>query len=619
MADAVGYSRLMSLDELGAVDALDVARAIFRSEIERHGGRIIDTAGDSVLAVFDSANGALNSALAVQRQLESSTAGGTPAERQMRFRIGIHLGDLIEKNDGTVYGDGVNIAARIQGLAQPGGIAISESVLASVRQHLTARLEGLGRRRFKNIAEPVTVYRVIKPVAAGRAAKVAALLRHVSSLKRLGWVVAVLMVVGVTLVYVRFAGTQVSADTSELPRFSVAILPFSLGHGIAPAFGADAFTSDLSAGLNTTLVPLGGSVAAHDAVSGARKDTADPQALGRKLQVRYLVEGELGATGESVTVKLSLIDVVSARQVWSGEVDTLRANIGESPALPVIRATQAVRMALVEAEYQRILKLPEQDRLPIDRVLIAFDGFEESSLKSLLKVRAACRQASQLDPKLADALLCIAATLEMEGELGPTPRYAELAREADDLTRRALALAPNNADAWDVRAVILVTMLHQGTAGLEANARAIQIDPTRTGYLEDRAFSLVLLGQPLEALPILDRATNINTSSSGRALRFRCRAYMSLGRFREAIESCERSASEAEYWTVHVELAAAYATLGDMRRASEARERTMARQPAFTLKWHRSLLRQLTDSPAHWEQFDANIAPGLRKAGFKEE
>ncbi len=159
-ADAVGYSRLMSADEAGTLAALDDARAVFRSNVESGQGRVIDMAGDSVLALFESASGAVRAALAVQERLES-LAEGVPADRRLRYRIGIHLGDVIEKHDGSVYGSGVNIAARLEGLSQPGGITISDAVYSSGRRGVAASFEDLGEREVKNIAEPVRAFRVI--------------------------------------------------------------------------------------------------------------------------------------------------------------------------------------------------------------------------------------------------------------------------------------------------------------------------------------------------------------------------------------------------------------------------------------------------------------------------
>src|SRR5258705_8478839 len=158
-ADVAGYSRLMAADERATVAALDAARSVFKAQIESHQGRVIDMAGDSVLAVFETATGAVAAALAIQETL-AATEGAVPEDRRMRFRIGVHLGDVIEKSDGTVYGDGVNIAARLEGLAEPGGIAVSESIRTAVKGKVKADLDDQGEQKVKNIAEPVRAFRV---------------------------------------------------------------------------------------------------------------------------------------------------------------------------------------------------------------------------------------------------------------------------------------------------------------------------------------------------------------------------------------------------------------------------------------------------------------------------
>ena len=168
-ADAVGYSRLMSIDDQATVAALDAARAVFRTQIEAQQGRVIDMAGDSVLAVFGTATGAVNAALAIQAQL-NALAEAQPEDRRMRFRIGVHLGDVIEKADGTVYGDGVNIAARLQALADMGGILVSDAIAGAVRgSPRGADCRMLGDQQVKNIAFPVRAWRVRAGVAIANA------------------------------------------------------------------------------------------------------------------------------------------------------------------------------------------------------------------------------------------------------------------------------------------------------------------------------------------------------------------------------------------------------------------------------------------------------------------
>lgn len=165
-ADAAGYSRLMAADERRTLAALDAARAIFREHVARQRGRIIDTAGDSVLAVFDLATSAIAAAIDIQRDLLSSEAG-VAEDQRMRFRIGVHLGEIIEKPDGTIYGDGVNIAARLQGLAEPGGIAVSDAVHGSVKNRVAVGFDDLGEQQVKNISEPLRAFRVTGNVPPG--------------------------------------------------------------------------------------------------------------------------------------------------------------------------------------------------------------------------------------------------------------------------------------------------------------------------------------------------------------------------------------------------------------------------------------------------------------------
>jgi len=158
-ADVAGYSRLMSLDDRATVAALDTARAVFREHVAGHRGRIIDMAGDSVLAVFDTAIGAVSAALAVQQQI-AAAHGATPEDRRMRFRVGVHVGDVMEKSDGTVYGNGVNIAARLEGLAEPGSLAVSQAVHDMVVGRVDAAFYDIGEQAVKNIAQPVRAYRL---------------------------------------------------------------------------------------------------------------------------------------------------------------------------------------------------------------------------------------------------------------------------------------------------------------------------------------------------------------------------------------------------------------------------------------------------------------------------
>ena len=612
-ADAAGYSRLMTQDETATMAALDAARAVFRSEIELHHGRVIDMAGDSVLAVFETATGAVRAALAVQKQVDD-LAVGVPADRRMRFRIGVHLGDVIEKADGTVYGDGVNIAARLEGLATPGGITVSHAVQGAVRHRLAVAFEDLGEQQVKNIADPVRVFRVVEAGAADVPAGArSALSRVLRSLRWRRWAagVAALLVAGVVGIWA-LMGWPGGPDGP--PLMSVAVLPLkAAGAGADEAFAA-AFTRELTAALGRTV--LGSPVVSYETVASYRSK-GDARSAGKDLDVRYVVEGEVARSDAAVVAGLALVDTQSARQVWSGRIETPAAKIAAWPALPALKATLALRLALRQAEQRRLANRPLRDASPIERVFRA-QTMDTSTREGLERARALCDNALRDDPELAAALICKGWTIRDEIDLGPTAAHGQLVRQADDLSRRAVALAGDDAQAWRARALALF-LQYQWQAGFEANAKSIQLDPSRTGTLADRASFLTMTGQPEEVFPLLARMADLEPGDVGATQRRACRAYLSLGRYDEAIASCERSASEDEHWSVHVYLAAAYAQKGDAAKAAAAKDRALARKPELTIAWLRAFSRQYSDSPLYWEQFDKYLDPGLHKAGFAEK
>ena len=227
-ADAAGYSRLMAGDDRATVAALDTARAVFRRQIEANQGRVIDMAGDSVLAVFETATGAVAAALAIQQEIGASVEA-VPEDRRLRFRIGVHLGDVIEKADGTVYGDGVNIAARLEGLAEPGGIILSDMVHGAVRDRIKATFEDAGEHNVKNIPRAVRAYRVLGEAAVPRHCASAAVAKP------------------------SLAGGEI--DLSLLDKPSIAVLPFANMSGDPEQ---DYFADGLVEDIITTLSKISG-------------------------------------------------------------------------------------------------------------------------------------------------------------------------------------------------------------------------------------------------------------------------------------------------------------------------------------------------------------------------
>ena len=287
-ADVAGYSRLMAADERATVAALDAARKVFRSHIESSQGRIIDMAGDSVLALLETATGAVAAALAVQQELNASSST-VPEERRMRFRVGVHLGDVIEKEDGTIYGDGVNIAARLEGLAEPGGIMVSESIRTAVKGKVAASFEDQGEQQVKNIAEPVRAYRIRPDVPALPALK------------------------------------QAATELALPDKPSIAVLPFSNMSGDPEQeYFTDGMTEDIITELSRFHSLF---VIARNSTFTYKGKATDVRQVAKELGVRYVVEGSIRKAANRVRVTAQLIDALTGNHLWAERYDRVLEDI----------------------------------------------------------------------------------------------------------------------------------------------------------------------------------------------------------------------------------------------------------------------------------------------------
>ena len=344
-ADAVGYSRLIAHDEQATVAALDVARSVFRTNTDAHGGRVIDTAGDSVLAVFETAAGAVTAAIAIQQALKTQVAG-VPTDRRMRFRIGVHMGDVIEKADGTVYGDGVNIAARLEGLAQPGGITVSDAVHGAVRNRVEATFEDLGDRQVKNIVDPVHVYSVL-PHALGGDEPHVGLARSSSSwrfLRALTWPrlavgLLVIALAGGMVAYLKL--DRAREDAAKSRPMSVGIMAFKSAPEADNEQYASEFTRALMAILGRRL--YGWNIASYEPNPAGANAARDKMPVSTASNPRYWVEGDLKRTGGKIAVDAQVIDSQTRSQLWGGRIEVDESRLTAFPELLLARTHQLGR------------------------------------------------------------------------------------------------------------------------------------------------------------------------------------------------------------------------------------------------------------------------------------
>lgn len=477
-ADVAGYSRLMAADERATLQSLDAARAVFRAAIEANQGRVIDMAGDSVLAVFATAQGAVRAALAAQTQLAASAAG-VNAGLPMEFRIGVHLGDVIEKDDGTVYGDGVNTAARLQTKASPGGICLSQSVYDTVKGKVAMRAEFAGAELFKNIAEPVRIW-LVQP--GGRS--------PMPYVRRRRWWLAPVAAALVAAAagggwYAMQRPTVTSPVAKAADAKSLAVLPFvNMSEDKAMAYFADGVHEDLL----TQLALLGDlKVVSRTSVMEYRNSSKNARQIAGELGVAALLEGSVRRAGSQVRVTAQLIDGRADKHLWAKSYDRELKDIFSIQSELATEISRALRVSLAPQEQTRLAKRPTEN-------LEAYDLFlkhQELVNRSAGTVRTATTvkeritllaRAVELDPNfsLAWARLAAERARAYAFDIDRTPAARAQAREAME---RALAQAPADPQVKIEAAAYHLYALNDDAAAEKAYQEVLQAAPNHVGAL----------------------------------------------------------------------------------------------------------------------------------------
>ena len=407
-ADAVGYSRLMSEDDAATIAALGEARALFRERIAAGEGRVVDTAGDSILAVFGSVVEALRVAMEIQAEL-GRRGEGVAEGRRMRFRIGLNAGEIVEQDDGTVYGDGVNVAARLQALAEPGGICVSEVVAAEARNKLAVLFESLGEQRVKNIAEPVRAHRVV------------------------------------------LAETQSAPAEAALPlpaKPSIAILPFANMSGDPEQeYFSDGISEDLITALSRVRWLF---VIARNSSFTYKGKHTDVKQVGRELGVRYVLEGSVRKGGSRVRITAQLIDATSSAHVWAERFDRELADIFAVQDEITERIAAAIEPELARAELERSRRKPPESLDAWDLYQRGLWHIWQFNAEDNAAARKLFERATALDPGFSPFFAALSLCRLLEHTLTFRPMEERSIDAALEIARHAVALDDKDAVAHAV-------------------------------------------------------------------------------------------------------------------------------------------------------------------------
>jgi len=461
-ADAVAYSRLMAVDERATVTALESSRRVFSRLIADHQGRLVDMAGDSVLAVFGAATGALAAALRIQESLSAAEAG-VPEERRMRFRIGVHIGDVTEKSDGTVYGDGVNVAARLQALASPGGVTVSESVRSAVRGRVEATFIDIGEQAVKHIPHPVRAYAV-----------------QVKGLERFSVVTA--------------------AQPLPFSPPSIAVLPFKV-------LADDERIRLLADGLAEDVIALLARIAGFVVISRASSFVfsgrdIDVAAIAGKLGVRYIVEGSIRPVQDQMLrVSTELTEASSGRVLWSRRFESRQektVDLQEDIARGVISELEPeltrAEIALIRRQRPENVDAWGCYRQAVS--VLADIGWSEESIN---QAGAHLRRAFTIDPEFALPRAQLALVTALGIETAVLHRSKAVEQEVEALAGLAISLDDNGPVTLGLAGCALADIgLHQ--LGLDAIQRSLEIDPSNAQAYVARGAVHEMMGKGAAAI-----------------------------------------------------------------------------------------------------------------------
>ena len=585
--DVKGYSRLMGDDEMATVETITRYRTFISEFVEVHRGRVVDSPGDNLLAEFASAVDALDCAVAIQEKLATENQS-LEDHRRMEFRIGINVGDVISQGE-RLYGDGVNIAARLEGLSDAGGICISGTVYDQVNNKTELPLEYIGSRQVKNIAEPIRAYKVLLSQAAEGMSGV--LLREASTLQE------------------KAESDQPSRSTVlQLPdRPSIAVLPLiNMGQGTEQDYFSDGLTEDII----TDLSKISGIfVIAKNSAFAYKGKSVQPSRVAQELGVRNILEGTVRRAGQRVRIATQLVDGMLNRNIWADRFDGNIEDIFDLQDQVTGKVVSALKVKLTSREKEQRTNRGSVNPEVYDLVKKANRLGLESTFKRHLEAREIYRQSLELDPGYAPAYVGMGWTWFDEWPFGWSDDRMVL-EKALHFSERAVDLDPNLSEAFSLMSCTYLWMGEHEKAEAIVN-RLLAIAPNSADGLGFYGYILAFSGRPEEAVAPIIRAKRLDPGRHVRLSMYLALVYNLLERYDEAVKEVEPYLEEyPSYLSLRRILAYAYCRTGDMEKAGQAAAHIMQLEPGFNSETYGRRLP--FKDPAIRNRF----IDTLKKAGF---
>jgi len=609
-ADVKDYTRLMSQDDVGTIRTLAAYKEAMEVLIQRYRGQVVDAIGDSLLARFDSVLDAVNCAAEIQRDLSERSAD-LPYHQKMEFRIGISLGDVMEE-EGRIYGNGVNIAARLQALAEGGGICISSMVHDAVEGKLQFEYEDLGEQTLKNIANPIRVYRLLShPGAAAHRVKEA---KRAFRRKwvRIALAAGIILIIAAGLLW-RFVliparapqVASVQRMAHPLPdRPSIAVLPFeNLSKDKSQDYIVDGMTEDIISALARFKQFF---VIARNSTQTYKGKAVKVQQVAEELGVRYVLEGSVQISQDRIRVTAQLIDAISGTHLWVDRHDRLLTDVFQVQDEVTRKLVGSLAGKLDQTTLARAaLKHPDS----LDAYGLVWRANELGNRftpADMAKARELCEKAIALDPNYANAYAYLAWTYADDLHFFRPARPQEWHQKAIDMAYKALALDPSLTSPYGVLGQMLLydRKHHQALAQYEEGLKA---NPNSASLIAFSAEVYAWMGQPEEAIKRIKEAMRLNPYHPNWYWWILGAAQYYAHDYEGAIETLRKMSpmGEARRW-----LAASLAQLGRMEEAHAEAERFLKDNPSFSTSYWASR------APFFHDKDRQHYVEGLTKAGL---
>jgi adenylate cyclase len=615
-ADVAGYSRLMGDDEVATVSTLKSYRELITEKVQSFNGRVVDSPGDNILSEFRSIVDAVKCAVAIQEGLRAQNEK-LPENRKMNFRIGVNLGDVIQDGN-RIYGDGVNIAARIEGLSDPGGVAISGTAFDNVRNKLDCGYQFSGEHAVKNIANPVRVYKILTdPECAGKVLGEKRFLGRMSRRVAMASILSLAIIAGGMFsyyIYLHQSGRiePASIDKMAFPlpdEHSIAVLPFANMSGDPQQdYFSDGFTEQLIT--NLSMVPNLFVIARNSSFSFKGK-AVKVQQVAEELGVRYVLEGSIQKADERVRINAQLIDAISGRHVWAEKYDRQLKDIFALQDDISLKIISEVGAEVTRGERARINAIGTTN---VDAYIKATQGWEyfyAPTRETNRQARKLAEEAIAIDPGYQNAYCLLGITHSMDVFLGTSKSPQKSFETAINYFQKVLAVDENHPVARSALAYVY-GMQRKYEQALAQAQQAIESNPGRANTHFVLGSILYFTGRYEEALQTLKKVIRLDPKGPAYYYLAMGHAYRGLGQYEEAIASYKKAfEGKPNYWMPRIFLAATYNMSGQEEMARTEADEVLRINPKFSLE---KLAKSL---PYKDKDYLNRAIEGMRKAGLK--